>query len=68
MLETNEFETVMFAKGKKVESDIDICQKRFVHVNFPWLREMQTKNTVFGLPKFTAQNERREATPTSISQ
>ena len=40
ILETNEVGTAMFAKGQKVESDIDLWHKRFNHVNFPPLREM----------------------------
>ena len=57
ILETNEVGTTMFAKGQKVESDIDLWHKRFGHVNFMRLPEMQTKNIVFGLPKFTGQND-----------
>ena len=53
ILNTNEVGTALFAKGQKVESDIDLWHKRFGHVNFPRLREMQTKNIVFGLPKFS---------------
>ena len=56
ILKTNDVDTVMFAKGQKVESDTDLWHKRFNHVNFPWLREMQTKNIVFGLPKFSGWN------------
>ena len=50
ILEMNEVGTAMFAKGQKVESDIDLWHKRFGLVNFPRLREMQTKNLMFGLP------------------
>ena len=56
ILETNVVGTTMFAKGHKVESGIDLWHKRFGHVNFPWLREMQTKSIVFGLPKFSNLN------------
>ena len=31
----------MFAKGQKVELDIDLWHKRFDHVNFSWLREKE---------------------------
>ena len=48
ILETNEVRTAMFVKGQKVELDIDLWHKQFGHVNFPRLREMQTKNIVFG--------------------
>ena len=40
ILETNNVGTAMFPKGQKVESDIDQWQKRFGHVNFPWLCDM----------------------------
>ena len=53
ILETNEVGTAMFAKGKKVESHIDLWHKRFNHVNFPRLCELQTKNIIFCLPKFS---------------
>ena len=56
ILETNEVGTTTFAKGQKVESDIDLWHKWFNHVNFPRLREMKTKNIVFGLPKFSGRN------------
>ena len=39
ILETNDVVTVMFVKGQKVESDIDLWHKQFGHVNFLWLRE-----------------------------
>ena len=38
ILEMNDVDTAMFAKGKKVELDIDLLHKWFSHVNFPWLR------------------------------
>ena len=56
ILNTNEVGTAMFAREKKVESYIDLWHKRFDHVNFPHLREMQMKNIVFGLPKFSGRN------------
>ena len=56
ILDTNQAGTALYAKGQKVESDIDLWHKRFGHVNFPRLREMQTKNIVFGLPKFRGRN------------
>ena len=48
--------TAMFVKGQKVESDLDLWNKQFGHINFLWLREMKTKNIVFGLPKFSGRN------------
>ena len=56
ILDTNEVGTTMFARGQKVKSDIDLWHKRFGHANFPRLREMLTKNIMFGLPKFSARN------------
>ena len=44
ILNTNEVGNTMFAKGQKVELDIDLWHKLFGHVNFPRLREMQIKN------------------------
>ena len=35
ILKTNNVDTAMFAKGQKVESDIDLWNKRFGHANFP---------------------------------
>ena len=57
ILETNEIGTSMFAKGQKVESDINLRHKWSGHVNFSRLREKQTKNIVFGLPKFSGRND-----------
>ena len=70
ILETNNVGTAMFAKGKKVESNIDLWKKRFGHVNFPQLREMQMKNIVFGLPKFRNLRSLPDGkkAPTSIPQ
>ena len=56
ILNTNEVGTALFAEGQKVESDIDLWHKWFGHVNFPRLREMQTKSIVFGLLKFSGCN------------
>ena len=56
ILNTNEVRTAFFAKGQKVESDNDLWHKRFDDINFLRLREMQTKNIVFGLPKFSDRN------------
>ena len=56
ILDTDQARTALFARGQKLESDIDLWHKRFGHVNFPRLREMQTKNIVFDLPKFRGRN------------
>ena len=53
ILEMNDVGTAIFTKGQKVYTDIDLWHKLFGHVNFPWLREMQTKNIIFGMPKFS---------------
>ena len=45
----------MFANGQKVESDIDLSHKRIDHVNFQQLQELQGKQFVFGLRKFSVQ-------------
>ena len=55
ILETNDVGTAMFAKGQKVESDIDLWHKRISHVNFPNLQKMQSEKIVFDLPKFNVQ-------------
>ena len=56
ILQTIDVGTTMFAKGQKIELDIDLWHKSFDHVKFPQLREMQTKNFVFGLPKISVWN------------
>ena len=43
----------MFAKGQKAESDIDLWHKRIGHVNYQRLQDLQSKQVVFGLPKFS---------------
>ena len=70
IFETNDVGTAIFAKGQKLELDIDLWHKRFGHVNFPRLQEIQTKNVFFVLPKVPSLRSlpAREATPTSIPQ
>ena len=42
ILKTNDVDTVMFAKGQKVESDINLWHKQFDNVNFPlWKEDIQ---------------------------
>ena len=53
ILDTNDVGTTMFAKGQKVESDIDLWHKRIGHVNYQRLQDLQLKQVVFGLPKFS---------------
>ena len=55
ILETNDVDTFMFIKGQKLELDINLWHKWIDHINFPRLQEMETKNIVFGLPKFSGQ-------------
>ena len=54
ILKTNEVGTVMFAKRHKVESDIDLWHKLFSHINFPKIQEMQSKQIIFCLQKFSS--------------
>ena len=53
ILDTNDVGTTMFAKGQKVESDIDLWHKRIGHINYQRLQNLQSKQIVFGLPKFS---------------
>ena len=46
--------TLMFAKGQKVVLDFDLWHKRIGHVNYQRLQDLQSKQVVFGLPKFSA--------------
>ena len=55
ILNSSEGGSVMFAKGQKVESDIDLWHKRIGHVNYQLLQDLQSKQVVFGLPKFSGQ-------------
>ena len=43
ILNTNDASATMFAKGQKVESDIDFWHKRISQVNFPRSQEMHSK-------------------------
>ena len=54
-LDTNDVGTALFIKGEKVESYIDLWHKRIGHVNYERLQELQTKQVVFSLPKFSGQ-------------
>jgi hypothetical protein len=46
-------DTALFAKGQKAESDIDLWHKWIGHVNYQRLQDLQTKQVVLGLPKFS---------------
>ena len=45
--------TAMFVKGQKTESDIDLWHKRIGHVNYQRHQDLQSKQVVFRLPKFS---------------
>ena len=53
ILAMNDVDNAMFAKGQKVELDIGMWHKWIGHVNFQRLQELQAKQVVFGLPKFS---------------
>jgi hypothetical protein len=46
-------DAALFAKAQKTMSDIDLWHKRIGHVNFQRLQDLQTKQVVFSLPKFS---------------
>ena len=54
ILDSTDGGTTMFTKGQKVESDIDLWHKRIGHVNYQRLQDLQSKQVVFKLPKFSA--------------
>ena len=54
ILDTNDVGTAMFAKEQKVESDIDLWHKQIGHINYQRLQDLQSKQVVFGLPKFSS--------------
>ena len=58
ILDTNYVGTAMFAKGQKVEPDIDLWHKQISHVNYQRLQDLQLKQIAFGLPKFSGQKAR----------
>ena len=53
ILDSSNGGTAMFAKGQKVESDIDLWHKQIGHINYQRLQDLQLKQVVFGLPKFS---------------
>ena len=55
ILDTNDVGLIMYAKGQKVESNIELWHKRFNHINFPKLQDMQSNQVVSGLSKFSGQ-------------
>ena len=53
VLELNEVKSAMFAKGLKVETDLNLWHKRIGHINLQKLQNMQSKGVIIGLPNFT---------------
>ena len=53
ILDSTDGGSAMFAKGQKVESDIDLWHKRIGQVNYQCLQDLQSKQVVFELPKFS---------------
>ena len=53
ILASTEVKSAMFAKGLKVESDLNLWHKRIGHINLQKLQNMQSKGVVLGLPNFT---------------
>ena len=52
ILDTNDVGTALFAKGQKIESDINLWHMLIIHVNYRRLQDLQWKQVVFGLSKF----------------
>ena len=78
ILDTNDGGTVMFVKGQKVELNIDLWHKRIGHINYQRLKDLQSKQVVFGMPKFSGRKaqiceayqlgkQHRLAFPTSVT-
>ena len=55
ILDTDDVDTAMLAKGQKVESDINLWHKRIGHINYQRLQDLQSKEVVFRLSKFSGQ-------------
>ena len=53
ILDSSDGGTAMFAKGQKVESGIDLWHKGIGHVNYQRLQDLESKQVVFRLPKFS---------------
>ena len=52
ILDSDEVKSAMYAKGLKIETNIELWHKRIGHINLQRLRAMQTKGVVIGLPVF----------------
>ena len=51
---SNEVKSAMFAKGLKVESDLNLWHKRIGYISFQKFQNMQSKGVILRLPNFTA--------------
>ena len=49
----------MYAKGLKIETNIELWHKRISHINLQWLRAMQPKGVVIGLLAFESKQVER---------
>jgi hypothetical protein len=52
-------DVALFANRQKIKSDIDLWHKRIGHVKFRRLQDLQKKQVVFGLPKFSGRTAQR---------
>ena len=52
ILDSNEVKSVMYAKGLKTETSIELCHKRISHINLQLLQTMQLEGVVIELPAF----------------
>ena len=50
LLDSNEVKSAMYAKGLKVETNIELWHKRIGHINLQWLPATQSKGVVIGIP------------------
>ena len=55
ILDSHEIKMSMFAKGHKVDIDIELWHKRIGHINLRKLKGMQTEGVVIKLPTFSGQ-------------
>ena len=53
ILNSHEMKSVMFAKGLRVNANIEFWHKRIGHINLQKLKGMQVKGFIIGLPTFT---------------
>ena len=53
IIDAHKMKSAMFAKGHKVDADIELWHKRICHINLQKLKGMQSKGVVIRLPTFT---------------